>query len=107
MNKFVNKLKTWLSKIVPKGIPINKYYITIIIFLVVTFGIGDSNLQKRHAYSQEISRLQSEIEYYKKLKEENTEKLNSLKSDDESLERYAREQFHMKKPNEDLFIITP
>ena len=107
MSKFFNKIKTWLSKITPKGIPINKYYVTILVFLVVTFGVGDSTLQKRSAYSQEISHLRSEIEYYKKLKEENTEKLNSLKSDEESLERYAREQFHMKKPNEDLFIITP
>jgi len=107
MNKFINKIKTWLSKITPKGIPINKYCVAILVFLVVTFGIGDSSLQKRVAYNQDISHLRSEIEYYKKLKEENTEKLNSLKSDNESLERYAREQFHMKKPNEDLFIITP
>ena len=100
-------MKNWLSKITLKGIPINKYYVAILVFLVVTLGIGDSSLQKRYAYNQDLSHLRSEIEYYKKLKEENTERLNSLKSDNESLERYAREQFHMKRPNEDLFIITP
>ncbi len=107
MRKFVNKIKDWLYKIDIKHIPVNKYYVTIIIFLVVTFCIGDSTLKKRYSYNQEINRLQNEIEYYKKLKADNTEKLNSLKSDDESLERYAREQFHMTKPDEDLFIITP
>ncbi len=107
MSKFVNKITDWLRKIDLKSIPINKYYVTIFIFLIVTFFIGDSTVKKRYAYNQEINRLQDEIEYYKKLKEENSEKLNSLKSDDESLERYAREQFHMTKPNEDLFIIIP
>ncbi len=107
MNKFVNKITGWLRTIDVKKIPINKYYITILIFLVVTFCIGDSTLKKRYTYNQEINRLQKEIEYYTKLKNENTEKLNSLKNDSESLERYAREQFNMTKPDEDLFIIIP
>jgi cell division protein FtsB len=107
MNKFINKIKDLSRKIGVKNVPVNKYYITILVFLVVTFCIGDSTLKKRYAYNQEINRLQNEIEYYKKQKEENTEKLYSLKSDNESLEKYAREQFHMTKPDEDLFIITP
>lgn len=105
MNKFFKKIFSFAGKF--KGISINKYYVAIFIFLIVTFCIGDSTLQKRYAYDQEINRLQKEIEYYNKLKEENSRKLESLKNDNESLEKYAREQFHMTKPDEDLFIIIP
>ena len=31
--------------------------------------------------------------------------LEQLKSDPATLEKYAREKYHMKKDNEDLFII--
>jgi cell division protein FtsB len=32
--------------------------------------------------------------------------LDQLKSDPATLEKYAREKYHMKKDNEDLFIIA-
>ncbi len=102
MRKFFDKIKGYLMKI-----KVNKYYVTIIIFLVLMFCIGDSTLQKRYSYDRQINSLEKEIEYYKKQKEENTQKLNALQSDEESLEKFAREQFLMTKPNEELFIIIP
>ena len=62
---------------------------------------------KRYAYIQQINQLEREIEYYKKQREENSRKSEALHSDRESLEKFAREQFLMTKPNEDIFIITP
>ena len=38
----------------------------------------------------------------------NAEKeLQLLKNDAQSIEKYAREKYMMKKDNEDLFIVTP
>ncbi|MCS2919424.1 septum formation initiator family protein [Parabacteroides merdae] len=35
----------------------------------------------------------------------NSKKLNDLHTDKEGLERFAREEYFMKKPNEDVYII--
>jgi cell division protein FtsB len=85
---------------------INKYWLAAIIFFVITFVIGDSNLKKRMSYNQEISRLKKEIDFYTKQKEETQQKLDALRGDSESLEKLAREQYRMKRADEDLFIIV-
>jgi cell division protein FtsB len=85
---------------------INKYRLAAIIFFVITFVIGDSTLKNRIAYNQEISRLKKEIDFYTKQKNETQQKLDALKGDNESLEKLAREQYRMKKANEDLYIIV-
>lgn len=100
----MNKLKELYEKY--KG-RINKYYLAIAIFAVLTFFIGDSTLYIRYSYDKKINELEKEIARYKKEKEENEAKLNALHSDNESLERFAREQFYMTKPNEELFLIIP
>jgi len=40
--------------------------------------------------------------------EEDRRKLLELKTDNDNLEKFAREQYRMKKPDEDLYIVmTP
>ena len=46
-----------------------------------------------------------EIKQYKEEIEINTKKLNDLRTDKEGLERFAREEYLMKKADEDVFII--
>jgi len=58
-----------------------------------------------HFLSRQISQLEKEIEQVSKEKELNQEKLKALQSDNETLERFAREELRMTKPNEELFII--
>ena len=84
---------------------INKYYLTGAIFLVFTFFIGDSTILHRFQYDRQINDLENEIAKYKKESEENKKKLELLRSDDESLERFARETYLMTKPGEELFVI--
>ena len=93
---------SFLSKFFSK---VNKYYLTAIIFVVVTFFIGDSTLLRRYEYDKQINELENEIDKYKKEVAGNRQKMEALKSDNESLERFAREQYLMTKPNEELFII--
>ena len=45
------------------------------------------------------------IKHYQKEIEINSKKLNDLHTDKEGLERFAREEYFMKKPNEDVYII--
>lgn len=84
---------------------INKYWLVIIIFLVLTFTAGDSNLYQRYQYDEKIRILEKEIKQYQEEIRVNGEKLKSLRTDKEGLERFAREEYFMKKENEDIFII--
>ena len=84
---------------------INKYWLVTILFLGLTFTAGDSNLYKRYLYIKKIQELEKEIKQYKEEIEINTKKLNDLRTDKEVLERFAREEYLMKKADEDVFII--
>lgn len=84
----------------------SKLQIAFIIGLIVfAFFISDSNLFARFGYDAEIRDLNKQIEYYKNLKEESSSKLNELKSNKENIEKFARENYKMKKANEDIYII--
>ena len=84
---------------------INKYWLVTILFLGLTFTAGDSNLYKRYVYIKKIQELEKEIKQYKEEIEINTKILNDLRTDKEGLERFAREEYLMKKADEDVFII--
>lgn len=82
------------------------YQIIILAGLVVMlFFLSDSSVTKRIHYETQIRDLESQIEYYQKLTESDREKLHELRSNDEDLEKFARENYLMKKENEDVFIV--
>ncbi|MDH6305161.1 cell division protein DivIC [Parabacteroides sp. PF5-5] len=95
-------LKDFYTKYLSK---INAYWLVTIGVVALTFTAGDSNLYKRYEYDEKIKELEKEIKYYQKEIETNTQKLNDLHTDKEGLERFAREEYLMKKSNEDVFII--
>ncbi len=84
---------------------LNPYVVVTIGFLALTFVAGDSNLYKRYQYDEKIRELENEIKYYQEEILINQEKLNNLHTDKEGLERFAREEYFMKKADEDIFII--
>lgn len=84
---------------------INVYWLVAIAFLVLTFTMGDSSLYKRYTYDEKIRSLEKEISYYQQEIEENSQKLNDLHTNKEGLEKFAREEYLMKRPNEDIFLI--
>lgn len=97
------RMRNFRSKYFPR---INKYWLVTIVFLIITFVVGDSNLYVRYKYEEKIRDLEKEIRLHRKKIVENRKKLNDLKANKEQIERYAREEFFMKKANEDIFIIV-
>jgi cell division protein DivIC len=86
----------------------NKYILTIIIFLVWVLLLDSNNLIARYKEMKELHKLKLDREYYIQRIEVDRQKLHELKTDNHNLEKFAREQYRMKKPDEDLYIIlTP
>jgi cell division protein DivIC len=86
----------------------NKYLLTMIIFVVWILLFDSNNLIARYKEMRELHKLRIDREYYIKRIESDRQKLHELKTDNKNLEKFAREQYRMKKPDEDLYIIlTP
>ena len=86
----------------------NKYLLTIIIFIVWLLLFDSYNIIARYKEMKKLHKLKTDREYYIKRIEADRQKLHELKTDNHNLEKFAREQYRMKKPDEDLFIIlTP
>ena len=98
----MSRIKAFYNKYLSR---INAYWLVTIVFFALTFVMGDSSLYKRYTYDEKIRSLEKEIKHYQKEIEINSKKLNDLHTDKEGLERFAREEYFMKKPNEDVYII--
>ena len=83
------------------------YQITVLLALIaMLFFFSDSSIQKRLKQESQIKDLQTQIELYQKQIEEDKEKLNELQSNKDDLEKFARENYFMKKEKEEIFIIA-
>jgi len=99
----MNALKKIMGFLFSKFTKIQLVIIAGLIFFA--FLIGDSNIFARFGYDAEIRDLKGQIEYYKNKSEEDSLKLTELKSNKENIEKFARENYMMKKENEEVFVI--
>jgi cell division protein FtsB len=97
----------FLQKILPiiRKVIFNKYFLTVAVFFMLIIFFGEHSLRNRWETGKNIKSLNKEIEFYKQEIESNKQKMNDMQAGDESLERYAREKYYLKKDSEDVFII--
>ncbi len=79
--------------------------ILIAVLILICFFISDSNLFARWGYDLEIRDLKKQIEYYREKTVNDKRKLEELRSDKANIEKFARENYLMKKEDEEIFII--
>jgi len=83
----------------------NKYVLTISVFAIWMLFFDQNNVVDRLQMMSEIRRLEADREYYLEQIVKDSTRLHELTTNRENLEKYAREQFLMKKKNEDVFVI--
>ncbi len=100
----MKKINFFLKVIV--GIIRNKYLVSILAFVIWisffdTFSLIDryANLNKLNSLKNELSYFENEIKLYEV-------RYRELFSGKKELEKFAREQYLMKKDNEKIFIIV-
>jgi hypothetical protein len=85
----------------------NKYLIAGVFFLVWIFFFDPKDIPSSINRIETYKKLQqTELNLNKKIAETRKD-LNLLKTNPQTIEKYARENYMMKKDNEDLFIIPP
>lgn len=83
----------------------NFYFITGICFLIWMIFLDSNDLITRFQLGSKLRNLESEKSFYKDKIMEVEKDRNELTTNKESLEKFAREKYFMKKESEDLFII--
>lgn len=84
----------------------NKYLVVLVVFVVWVVFFDENNLMKHRQNLAELAQLEAQVDFYKHKIEADKRKLYELQTNDENLEKFAREQFLMKKADEDVFVIV-
>jgi len=82
-----------------------KYWVVIIGIILVNGFLDENSFYMRHKRLAEIDQLRSEIAMLKERYQADDERLQELNNNPRAVERLAREKYHMKRPNEDVFVV--
>jgi cell division protein DivIC len=100
------KLKMVIGRIRKVTLQWNKYAVAILLFLLWIVFFDENNLVAHHRNKHRLKALKEQRSFYREKIEADTKKLQELRSGNKNLEKYAREQFNMTKPDEDLFLVV-
>ena len=84
----------------------NNYLIAVLVFLVWLLIFDRNSLIDRIRYIRTLNDMEDERQYYIERIDKDSRRLEELKTNNENLEKFAREQYFMKKENEDVFVIV-
>lgn len=80
----------------------NRYYLTLVVFLFIMVFLDRNSLWTQWRLWRAQNQLEADRKFYQ-------EKIKEAREEAEDFERnkekFARERYYMKRPNEDVFII--
>lgn len=99
MNERLTDVWTWSRRYIRFS------FVVMVGVLAYVLFFNDNSVMENYTYQKEIDRLRAEISanrdtlrYYEDLN-------RRLQTDPETMERIVREQYHMQRPNEDIYIV--
>lgn len=96
--KFLTHIPSWLK---------NKYLIAGGFFIIWMIFFDPKDIPSGFERANKLNELQKSEQHLDELIAESEKELDLLKHNAQSIEKYAREKYMMKKDNEDLFIVNP
>jgi hypothetical protein len=84
----------------------HKYLITLIVGILLVGIVDENSFRSLALYQIRIQELQAQIDDYQKQFDNDSIRLHILMNDPKGAERIARERYLMKRPNEDIFIMS-
>jgi cell division protein FtsB len=82
----------------------NKYFLVLLPFVIWMIFFDENSYLNQRELNKELEDLENSIDYYQEEIEEDEKLIINLK-DADSLEKFGREQYKMKKVNEDIYLI--
>ena len=84
----------------------SKYFIATVLFLAWFVFFDENSFLAHRENKQRLEELTRQKEYYIEKIASDRQKLKDLNAGKEQLEKFAREQYFMSKPDEDVFIVV-
>ncbi len=85
----------------------HRFIITFGVFVLWMLFFDQNNMMEQYKLRSQLNDLVDEKEYYEKEMHKAQQEYDELFTNQESLEKFAREKYLMKKDNEDIFVIVP
>jgi cell division protein DivIC len=101
----LKRLKNIFSKV--PAVFKTRYALAIGVFLVWMLFFDNFNVIRRAGLQAELIKARKQRNYYKEEMVRIRAEMEELFTNDASLEKFARERYLMKRPDEDIFIILP
>jgi cell division protein DivIC len=95
--KVIRQIPNWLK---------NKYLLVGLFFIVWMLFFAEKDIFSGIKQYKKLNSLQKSEQYQVKTIAEAGKELELLKTNAQTIEKYAREKYLMKKDNEDIFIIS-
>ncbi len=108
MSIFVSYLIQMKKKLTESGIftiASNKFVIASVLFLTWIIFFDENSIIAHTESKQQLHDLIKQKEYYEERIASDQQKLEDLSKGKAELEKFAREQYYMSKPDEDIFIV--
>ena len=83
----------------------NKYFISVALFLVWMLFFDPKDWGLIYDRQMKLNELEKSEAHLTIQIQETKKELSQLKTNAQTIEKYAREKFYLKKDNEDLFIV--
>ncbi|MCK4920195.1 MAG: septum formation initiator family protein [Bacteroidales bacterium] len=84
----------------------NKFLVAFILFFTWVLIFDQNNLIERIKLIREVNQLEDDRDYYFDRIGIDSARLIELKTSPDNLEKFAREQYLMKKKDEEIFVIV-
>ncbi|HUR65544.1 MAG TPA: septum formation initiator family protein [Chitinophagaceae bacterium] len=96
MNRILTHVPAWLK---------NKYFISFAAFCVVMLFLDKNDFLTQVARTRELNNLRQSKQFYSAKIAAERKQLQAIETNPAAVEKIAREQYLMKRDNEELFII--
>lgn len=83
----------------------NRYVLSLIVFGIWMSFLDVNSWLIHRELNQEIDDLQTSIRYYEEEIKKDEAQLEQLNSGPENLEKFAREQYYLSAPGEEIYLI--
>ncbi len=97
--------KSKRAKLIQKFV-VNKYFFTIVLFLIWMIFFDSTSFLVVNDLNKEVNKYEEQLEYYKTEYDKNNQFYNKLMNNKNEKEKFARENYFMKKPDEEIFILV-
>lgn len=82
----------------------NRYFLVSVVFTIYMLFFDSNNWFNQQELRHRKEELLRDRAYFEKENEENRQQLEALLSSEGNLERFARENYFLKKPGEDVYV---